>query len=57
MKVIKYESTYYKQVNDIYEKSFPHEERYITLDKMVQNKNTELYINNKKVENSTFFFI
>ena len=51
MKVIKYESIYYKQVNDIYEKSFPQEERYITLDKMVQNKNTELYclIDNNQV--------
>ena len=43
MRVIKYESIYYKQVNDIYEKSFPPEERYITLDKMVQSQNTELY--------------
>ena len=43
MKVIKYESIYYEQVNEIYEKSFPQEERYITLEEMVQSKNTELY--------------
>ena len=43
MRVIKYESIYYKQVNDIYEKSFPQEERYITLDKMVQSQNTDFY--------------
>ena len=51
MKVIKYESIYYKQVIDIYEKSFPQEERYITLDKMVHSQNTELYclIDNNQV--------
>ena len=51
MKVEKYDSIYYKQVNDIYEKSFPKEERYITLDKMIQNQNTELYclIDNNQV--------
>ena len=43
MKVIKYESVYYQQVNDIYEKSFPKEERYITLDNMAHRQNTELY--------------
>ena len=43
MKIIKYESIYYEQVNEIYGKSFPQEERYITLEEMVQSKNTELY--------------
>ena len=43
MRVIKYESIYYEQVNEIYEKSFPQEERYITLEEMVQSKNTKLY--------------
>ena len=51
MKVIKYESVYYQQVNDIYEKSFPKEERYITLDNMAHRQNTELYclIDNNQV--------
>ncbi len=43
MDVVKYKSIYYTQVNEIYEKSFPQEERYITLDKMIQSQNTELY--------------
>ena len=43
MDVVKYKSIYYAQVNEIYEKSFPREERYITLDKMIQSQNTELY--------------
>ena len=43
MDIVKYKSIYYTQVNEIYEKSFPQEERYITLDKMIQSKNTELY--------------
>ena len=43
MGVVKYKSIYYTQVNEIYEKSFPQEERYITLDKMIQSQNTELY--------------
>ena len=43
MKVVKYDSIYYKQVNDIYIKSFPQEERYIKLDNMIQSKDTELY--------------
>lgn len=43
MDVVKYKSIYYTQVNEIYEKSFPQEERYITLDKMIQSRNTELY--------------
>ena len=43
MDVVKYKSIYYTKVNEIYEKSFPQEERYITLDKMIQSQNTELY--------------
>ena len=43
MDIVKYKSMYYVQVSDIYEKSFPQEERYITIDKMVQIQNTELY--------------
>lgn len=43
MKVIKYKSIYYTQINDIYEKAFPQEERYITLNEMIQKPNTELY--------------
>ncbi len=43
MKVIKFNRKYYKQVNRIYKESFPKEERYISLNKMVKNKDTELY--------------
>lgn len=43
MEVVKYKKTYYKQVNEIYEKSFPPEERYINLNKMINSPNTELY--------------
>lgn len=50
MEVVKYKKTYYKQVNEIYEKSFPPEERYINLNKMINSPNTELYC---LVENET----
>lgn len=43
MKIIKFKPEYYNQVSVIYEKSFPEEERYITLDKMIKQENTELY--------------
>lgn len=43
MEVVKYKTIHYKQVNDIYEKSFPKEERYITLNKMIESQDTELY--------------
>ena len=43
MNVVKYQSELYKQVNKIYEDSFPKEERYISLDRMVNRKDTELY--------------
>ncbi|MBO5349049.1 MAG: GNAT family N-acetyltransferase [Clostridia bacterium] len=43
MEIVKYEPIYYTQVNDIYEKSFPQEEKYITLDKMIQSQGSELY--------------
>ena len=51
MKVIKFNKKYYKQVNKIYKESFPKEERYISLNKMVKNKDTELYclINKEEV--------
>ena len=51
MKVIKFNKKYYKQVNKIYKESFPKEERYISLNKMIKNKDTELYclINEKEV--------
>lgn len=43
MKVIKFNKKYYKIVNSIYKKSFPKEERYISLNKMIKTKDTELY--------------
>lgn len=43
MKIVKFEQEYYNQVSEIYEKSFPIEERYITLDKMIKQEDTELY--------------
>ncbi len=43
MKIFKFEQKYYNKVSEIYEKSFPKEERYITLDKMIKQENTELY--------------
>lgn len=43
MKIIKFKSKYYKQVNNIYKSSFPIEERYISLNKMIRNKETVLY--------------
>jgi len=51
MQVVKYKETYYTQVNDIYEKSFPPEERYLELNKMIENENTELYclVDNERV--------
>lgn len=43
MKVVKYTKKLYTQVNEIYEKSFPLEERYISLSKLIASNNTELY--------------
>lgn len=43
MKIIQYKPTYYTQVHNIYEKSFPQEEKYITLDDMLKIQNTEFY--------------
>lgn len=43
MKIIKFNRKYYKQVNDIYKNSFPKEERYISLNKMLMTKDTKLY--------------
>ena len=43
MEVVKYKTVYYTQVNNIYIKSFPPEERYINLNKMIESPNTELY--------------
>ena len=43
MKIFKFEQKYYNKVSEIYEKAFPKEERYITLDKMIKQENTELY--------------
>lgn len=43
MEVVKYKKIYYKQVNQIYEKSFPLQERYINLNKMIKSSNTKLY--------------
>lgn len=56
MNVVKYKSTYYKQVNEIYEKSFPQEEKYITLEKMIESQDTELYclVDNEKVLGFTY---
>ena len=51
MKIIKFNKRYYKQVNNIYKESFPKEERYISLNKMIKSKDTELYclINKEEV--------
>lgn len=49
-KIIKFKYKYYKQVNNIYKSSFPIEERYLSLNKMVKNKETALYC---LVENET----
>ena len=51
MKIIKFNKKYYKQVNNIYKESFPKEERYISLNKMIKSKDTELYclINKEEV--------
>lgn len=43
MKIIKFKSKYYKQVNNIYKSSFPIEERYVSLNKMIRSKETALY--------------
>ena len=43
MKIVKFNNKYYKKVNDIYKESFPKEERYISLNKMIKLDNTELY--------------
>lgn len=43
MKVEEYKTKYYTQVRDIYIKSFPEDERYISLEKMIERKNTKLY--------------
>ena len=43
MKIVKFNKKYYKKVNDIYKEAFPKEERYISLNKMVKLKDTELY--------------
>lgn len=43
MEVIKYKTKYYIQVNNIYEKSFPSEERYANLNQLIKKPNTELY--------------
>lgn len=43
MKVVKFNSKLYKEVNEIYKTSFPEEERYISLNKMIKQKDTILY--------------
>lgn len=43
MEVIKYKPEYHQKVNEIYKKSFPKQERYSTLEKMIKTSNTELY--------------
>ena len=43
LKVVKYKKEYYAQVNGIYEESFPVEERYLNLDKLIESLNTKLY--------------
>ncbi len=43
MKVINYKKEYYEQVNNIFEKSFPIEERYKTLNELIKSPNTQLY--------------
>lgn len=56
MKIIKFNKNYYKQVNNIYKQSFPKEERYISLNKMIKNKDAELYclVNKKEVYGITY---
>ena len=43
MKVIKFRNKFYKQTNDIYIKSFPKEERYLSLNNMIKADSTDLY--------------
>ena len=38
MEVVKYKKIYYAQINEIYKKSFPPEERYIDLNKMIARR-------------------
>ena len=66
MKVIKFRNKFYKQTNDIYIKSFPKEERYLSLNNMIKADSTDLYclIENENIygiiyliENRTSLFI
>lgn len=50
MKIKKYENKYYEQVKEIYEISFPKQERYLELKDMINKDNTELVC---LVENDT----
>ena len=46
MKVVKFNNKYYKQVNEIYKTSFPKEERYSSLNKLIsytKRNSAELY--------------
>lgn len=56
MEIVKYKTIYYKQVNDIYEKSFPTQEKCANFKKIIENKNTELYclVDNKTVVGMTY---
>lgn len=54
MKVIKFRNKFYKQTNDIYIKSFPKEERYLSLNNMIKADSTDLYC---LVENESVYGI
>jgi len=43
MNIVKFKNKYYKEVNSIYKESFPKEERYISLNRMIKSDNTDLY--------------
>lgn len=43
MKVVKYKTVYYEQVNEIYEKSFSPQEKCKNLRKIIESPNTDLY--------------
>lgn len=42
MKVIKYDNKYYQSIKNIYENTFPKNERFLTLEEMLKKKDTEL---------------
>ena len=43
MEIVKFRNKFYKKVNDIYKKSFPKDERYLSLNNMIRADSTDLY--------------